>query len=616
MVHKLLHLPKNYKKGIIALTDSLLLIFALFISFSLRLGEIFLPEGDLALLFLLSPFIGMPIINLFGLYSGIVRTFGVNTLKLILLATFLYSILWGVLALIVTSNGIPRSVILINWFLVLFALVGIRFLARSVFNLSQPSKKNVLIFGANSNGRDLFNILSNSSEYRVVGFIDDSSKLVNRNIDSVKIYPTLDIENLVKKFNPQEILIAQDSPRSSLSKTINLFADFPVKVRVLPMISEIASGKIGLTNLREIDSRDLLERDTIYPNQKLLESEIKDKVVLVTGAGGSIGSELCRQVKNLNPRKLILFEHNEHALYNINKELNDKSVYPILGTILDKSRISEAVEFYGVDTFYHAAAYKHVPMVEFNISEGIKNNIFGTLNCAQVAIDHGVKSFVFISTDKAVRPTNIMGATKRIAEIILQSLAENSEKTKFSMVRFGNVINSSGSVIPLFQEQLNNGGPLTVTHKEITRYFMTIPEAVELVIQAGVIAKSGEICVLDMGKPVNIYDLARKIIHLNGLSIRDKNNPAGDIEIKITGLRPGEKLFEELLIGNNTVLSEHPMILRAKESFISWEKINHYLKDLNTYLQKNDYDKLRKKLIKILPEYNPQCEITDLLYRK
>jgi len=388
-------------------------------------------------------------------------------------------------------------------------------------------------------------------------------------------------------------------------------------LRILPSVSELAQGKVKIGDLREVSIDDVLGREKVEPNSSLLQNDIENKVVMVTGAGGSIGSELCRQILNLGANKLILFEQSELALYTIDKELNKHNgiVFPILGSVTNQTRIERVCQQFSIETIYHAAAYKHVPMVEFNSTEGVTNNIFGTLNCAQAAINSKVKTFVLISTDKAVRPTNTMGATKRSAELVLQALAKHQNSTRFSMVRFGNVLDSSGSVIPLFRQQIQQGGPVTVTDKAIVRYFMTIPEAVELVIQAGAMAHGGEVFVLDMGEPVKIFDLAVKMIHLSGLSVKDKENPDGDIEIRITGLRPGEKLFEELLIGDNVDKTKHPMIMKAQEDRLSWQQLNKVLEQMQTALDSCDQPQLRELLVKIVPGFKPQCGIEDILYQ-
>ena len=390
---------------------------------------------------------------------------------------------------------------------------------------------------------------------------------------------------------------------------------------MLPSVSDLAGGKVSVDDLRKVHIEDLLGRDKVAANQNLLTKNIKDKIVLVTGAGGSIGSELCRQILNLKPKELILFEMNELALYKIDKELlsYNKSkikIHPVLGNVNNSKRLNKVFKYFNVDTVYHTAAYKHVPIVEFNNAEGADNNIFGTLSCAQAAIKNKIKTFVLISTDKAVRPTNTMGATKRTSELILQALAKTQTITKFTMVRFGNVLDSSGSVIPLFKEQINNGGPLTVTDRNVIRYFMTISEAVELVIQAGAMGTGGDVFILDMGEPVSIDDLAKKMIKLSGLELRDELNPNGDIEIKYTGLRPGEKLYEELLVGDDCAKTNNPLIMRAEEEMILWEDLKPLLDSLKKEVIDCDQEKIRMILAELVPGFKPQTDIMDILYKK
>jgi FlaA1/EpsC-like NDP-sugar epimerase len=385
-------------------------------------------------------------------------------------------------------------------------------------------------------------------------------------------------------------------------------------------VSSLASGKVRVQDLHKVDIKDLLGRDKVKPNEELLCANIKNKVVMVTGAGGSIGSELCRKIVSLGAKKLILFDQGEFSLYTIDNELSKTDtntiVIPILGSVINKNRLKNICHYFGVQTIYHAAAYKHVPMVESNSTEGVVNNIFGTLTAAEVAMDCGVETFVLISTDKAVRPTNTMGATKRVAELILQAFSADSNSTLFAMVRFGNVLDSSGSVVPLFDKQIKEGGPVTVTDIEITRYFMTIPEAVELVVQAGAMTTGGDVFVLDMGELVKIDDLARKMIHLSGLEVKDEAHPDGDIEIHYTGLRPGEKLYEELLIDNNVTQTKHPLIMRAEENSLPWDELKEIIDSLRLAVDSCDQKEIRKLLIRATPGFSPQCDIVDSLYNK
>ena len=606
------------------LVDSIVLIGVLLAAFSLRLGIWYWPEDDLVWVILGAPIIAIPIFIRFGLYRAVIRYIGFKALWTVVQAVSLYALVWGVVGFMSAIEGIPRSVILVNWMLSILAIGGLRMIARWVLSdvngFNQTSKKNVIIYGAGSAGRQLLTALQQSSEYRPVAFIDDENELKRQSISGVEVFTPDETKDLISKSEASEILLAIPSAsRTRRNEIIDFLEPYSVMVRSLPGVSELAQGKVNIADLKEVSIRDLLGRDMVEPNKDLLSQNIADKVVLVTGAGGSIGSELCRQIIFLKPKTLILYEMSELALYTIEKELSNigvhsMDIYPILGSVNNKSRLTNVFERFSVDTIYHAAAYKHVPMVEFNNTEGVNNNIFGTLSCAQVAIDTGVETFVLISTDKAVRPTNTMGATKRSAELVLQALAAKQSGTKFTMVRFGNVLGSSGSVIPLFKQQIKEGGPVTVTDKDIIRYFMTIPEAVELVIQAGAMGLGGDVFVLDMGKPVKIYDLAKKMIHLTGLEVKDKSNPKGDIEIQITGLRPGEKLFEELLIGDNVSDTSHPLIMRAEEDTLAWNELKLILDELKLAIDECDHIKLRKLLMQVVPEFKPQCEISDVLY--
>jgi len=610
--------------------DSVLIVACLLAAFSIRLGYWFWPSDDLLWVIIGAPIITAPIFIRFGLYRAVVRYIGFKALWAIINAVSLYALIWGVVGFMSAIDGIPRSVIIINWILSLMAIGGLRIIARLIIsgnvhilnNKINSKQKQVLVYGAGDAGVQLVSGLEYSSEYNPVGFIDDSIDLQGNQIRGLNIYSADDIDTLINRFNLDEILIAIPSlSRSNRSVMLEKLEAHLVEVRLLPGVSELADGKINIDDLREVSIKDLLGRNIVEPNKTLLGKNITNKSVLVTGAGGSIGSELCRQIMLLNPKTLILYEMSELALYNIEKELSSIGVdtiglYPILGSVNNMNRLGKVFKRFGVDTVYHAAAYKHVPMVEFNTTEGVNNNIFGTLNCAQAAIDEGVSTFVLISTDKAVRPTNTMGATKRSAELILQALSAEQNSTKFTIVRFGNVLDSSGSVIPLFKQQIKSGGPVTVTDKDITRYFMTIPEAVELVIQAGAMGTGGDVFVLDMGEPVRIDNLAKKMIRLSGLEVKDESNPNGDIEIKYTGLRPGEKLFEELLIGDNVSETRHALIMRAEEEMLKWKEIEVILIELNQSVKDCNQESLRSILVKIVPGFQPQCDIEDILYQK
>ena len=636
MINRMIGLSRINKQLVMLFADSVALVLILLASFSIRLGYWYYPESDLVWVIFGAPVVASIIFVRFGLYRAVIRYIGFKALWAIVQAVSLYALVWGAIGFMVATDGIPRSVILINWVLSLLAIGGVRIFARALlsentnfkflmFNFelngkSQGDKKRVLVYGAGDAGVQLVSALSHSSEYNPVGFVDDLKELQGNQITGLNVYSIDAIEGVISKLRVDEVLIAMPSAsRTKRLDIINILESYPVLVRMLPGVAELAEGKVSIGDLREVSIKDLLGRDTVVPNKELLSKNITNKVVVVTGAGGSIGSELCRQIVFLKPKALILYEMSELALYTIEKELSNigmhsMDLYPILGSVNNKTRLTNVFKRFGVDTVYHAAAYKHVPMVEFNNTEGVDNNIFGTLNCAQAAIDTGVKTFVLISTDKAVRPTNTMGATKRSAELVLQALSAKQSDTKFTMVRFGNVLGSSGSVIPLFKQQIKAGGPITVTDKDIIRYFMTISEAVELVIQAGAMGTGGDVFVLDMGEPVRIHDLAVKMIHLSGLEVKDESHPDGDIEIKYTGLRAGEKLYEELLIGDNVSETDNPLIMRAQEEMLAWDELKLVLDELNGAIESCDHEKLRKLLIKIVPDFKPQCEISDILY--
>ena len=647
MLTKISNLSRLSKKLIMVFTDSILLVFILWASYSIRLDLWYFPNDDTIRLILAAPIIGIPIFSKLGLYKSVIRHIDFKSLWHILVAVTIYALLWGLLSFFAQGDFagkrgfiieiFPRSVIIINWLLSILVIIGIRVVARfilsehvkfSFFNNKSKinldnlddGKSKVLIYGAGSAGVQLASALSTSSELVPVGFIDDNKDLEGNNISGLNVYSVNSIEDLINKLKVDEVLIAMPSAsRADRFNIIDKLERYPVMVRTLPGLTEIAQGKVKIDDLLQVSIKDLLGRKSVEPNEMLLGKNITNKTVVVTGAGGSIGSELCRQIVFLKPKALILFEINELALYSIDKELTNLNInlfkiYPILGSVNNKERLKTMFEHFDVDTVYHAAAYKHVPMVELNNTEGVDNNIFGTHNCALASIDSGVKNFVLISTDKAVRPTNIMGTTKRVAELILQAFAVSQNKTTFCMVRFGNVLGSSGSVIPLFKKQIIEGGPVTVTDKNIIRYFMTVTEAVELTIQAGAMGTGGDVFVLDMGKPVKIKELAEKLIRLSGLKVKDKNHPEGDVEIEYTGLRPGEKLYEELLIGDNVSETENPLIMRAKEDMFSWEELKSMLDQLSISNDSSEYENSRIILKKIVTGFKPEGKITDILY--
>ena len=623
MIDKLLNLPRFYKQVMMILVDAFIIFFALLASFWIRLGYWYFPEGGLFWLMICSPVIAIPIFIRFRLYRSIIRYIGFKALWSIVQAVSLFALVWGIFGFMAAIEGIPRSVILIYWAITLLMVIGFRLSARWLLSknkqINDSIKQNVIIYGAGSAGRQLSIALIQSGEYNHVGFIDDKTEIQGHSINGIDVFSSVNIQQLINQKNVTEVLLAIPSiSRIRRNEIINSLQSLEVIVRSLPSVSELAQGKVKIDSLREINLNDLLGRAPNKANINLLKTNTKDKVVLITGAGGSIGSELCHQIVFHKPKILILFEISEFSLYEIElklklKQISDVKIIPILGSVKDKKRLESICRYYMVQTIYHAAAYKHVPLVEFNQSEGVLNNVIGTMALAEAAISCDVETFVLISTDKAVRLTNTMGATKRVAELILQAFAKKSHNTCFTMVRFGNVLDSSGSVIPLFKKQINEGGPVTVTDISIVRYFMTIPEAVELVIQAGAMSKGGDVFLLVMGKPVLIYELAEKMIKLSGFSLKDKNNPFGDIEIKITGLRPGEKLYEELLIGKDSIKTENPLIMRAEEKMLDWKKLKPIIDELHDSALEFNHKKIRELLVKIVPEFSPQSAISDHL---
>ena len=562
-----------------------------------------------------------------GLYRAVLRYISFKALAMIATGALISSISLVLFSFFIDSF-IPRTVPLIYFSYVFLLCGGVRMLVRYYIGLLlDKNNESVLIYGAGSNGRQLSVMLKHAYRYRIRGFIDDNTKLHGTYLLGNKIFSPKDISKLVQKYNIKVILLAIPSAsRRERKAIIDSLIPLKIKVQTIPDMEEILQGNAKINELREVKIEDLLGREPVLPNQELLQKNILNKTVMVTGAGGSIGSELCRQIILNKPNTLILFELSEFSLYSIHQELVEivkknsfsTKIYPMLGNVQDIERLDCVLDHFNVDTIYHAAAYKHVPLVEYNIIEGIRNNIFGTYNVAKCAADHNVKSFVLISTDKAVRPTNTMGASKRMAELCLQALSEQlkNSQTCFSMVRFGNVLGSSGSVIPLFRKQILKGGPITVTHPDIIRYFMTIPEAAQLVIQAGSMAKGGDVFILDMGEPVKIVDLAKNLIQLSGLSVKDEKNPKGDIEIAYAGLRPGEKLYEELLIGgDNVTKTVHSRIMTAEEEYLPFEQLSNVLVELEQACKRADYMAIRQILLSAPTGFQPTTEIVDVLYQ-
>ena len=621
----IINLPRYTKRIIVILIDIGLCIFCTWFAFFLRL-EKFIQINDVTTLAVeISILLAIPIFWLMGLYKTIFRFQGSSIIFTVFIATFTYSLLYFVVIGIYGIQGIPRSIGIIQpilLFLVISATrVSIKFLFLS--NLKKTKNKtNVLIYGAGSAGRQLLTSLENNPEIKVIGFLDDDPQFHRQKILGQIVYDPINIRKLINKKNINLILLALPSiSRQKRNQIINNLNKYKIIVKTLPSVQDIVEGKVSVSDIKDLSIDDLLNREQVLPNLELLSKNINSKVVIVTGAGGSIGSELSRQIIKLNPKKLILVELNEFALYKISEDLKkiNKSikVIPLLINIQNQSKISDVFKTFNIDTVYHAAAYKHVPLVEENISESVKNNVFGTFNLAEAALKYNVSNFVLISSDKAVRSTNIMGASKRLAEICVQSLYDyQNQKSKFAIVRFGNVLESSGSVIPKFKKQIKQGGPVTLTHPDVTRYFMTITEASQLVIQAGSMAEKCEVFVLDMGESVKIKDLINKMIKLSGLSIKDDKNLDGDIEIKITGLRPGEKLYEELLIGQNPQKTYHEKIQKAQDPFISFGKLKIDLDHLSNLIEENKVEEVKNILSNLVPSYQSNSKIVDHFYEQ
>ena len=617
-------LPSVYKRGLMVALDLFLIPFALWAALSLRYGEWFLAFDRTALAFAGVTAFTIPVFIRLGLYRAVMRFLGRKAIEQIAMGVVVSAASLLAIMLLHPEARLPRSTFVV-YGLLLFVLVGgSRFLARRLLGVSTHSggRERVAIYGAGESGRQLMALLRQGREYDPVAFLDDAESLEGREIDGLRVLQprAKDLTLTLERLGVTSILLSIPSASIETRRSIlNFLEPLPFHVRTVPGIDEILSGKASLDQVKEIEIEDLLGRDPVPARPELLGMCIVGKTVLVTGAGGSIGSELCRQVVAQGAARLILFEVSEYGLYRIDQELRglpavangEVEVIAALGSVLDERRLARVFDRFPVDTVYHAAAYKHVPLVEQNPVEGLSNNALGTLITSRLAAAAGVAHFVLISTDKAVRPTNIMGASKRLAEMALQALQAKSPDTTFCMVRFGNVLGSSGSVVPLFRRQIAEGGPVTVTHPDITRYFMTIPEAVELVIQAGSMAQGGDVFVLDMGEPVKIAHLARRMVHLSGLEVLDESAPDGNIEIVYTGLRPGEKLYEELLIGEAVSGTEHPRILRANEDCLPWRPFEKRLARLRKDMDRFDLPAVRTHLAELVSGYEPYERIED-----
>ncbi|PUE08616.1 polysaccharide biosynthesis protein [Limnohabitans sp. T6-5] len=632
----LLSWPRVFKQVLALAVDASLCLLSLHLAASVRF-EAWVPlSGPLLWAGAGAVALALPLFVQAGFYRAIFRYSGLNALMAVVRAMSVYGLVFMTVVTVVGVPGIPRSVG-VTQPLLLLVFVGlsralVRYWLGGLYRdmLDKQGPQPVLIYGAGSAGRQLVAALSNSNEMRVAGFLDDDAELHDRVINGVRVYGVDDLPDVIERHHVSLVLMAIPSAsRAQRNEILNVLRQHKLKVRTLPGLMDMAHGRVNVSDLRELDIEDLLGRDPVKPDAQLLDKNIRGKVVMVTGAGGSIGSELCRQIVLLRPTVLLLVELTEFALYAIAHELEHSSetdtdadseviLVPLLASVRDGVRMGEILATWKPDTVYHAAAYKHVPLVEHNPAEGVKNNVQGTLITALQCALHGVSDFVLISTDKAVRPTNVMGTSKRLAEMVLQShaavMAARNGKTRFSMVRFGNVLGSSGSVVPLFRKQIERGGPITLTDARITRYFMTIPEAAQLVIQAGAMASGGDVFVLDMGEPVKVLDLAKRMVELSGLAVKDEANPNGDIEIKVTGLRPGEKLYEELLIGDNPLPTVHRRIMKAHEDFLPWDVLQDKLTALNSALDVNDVRLIRRLLKDLVPGYQPDGSWVDWVW--
>lgn len=616
-------LPRPLKLTMLMIVDAFLCVAAVLLAFSLRLGEWHLWTRPVEIAVVTCLAIAAPIFLASGIYRSIVRYIGIRTIVRLSVACL---ILGGILSVVFSAfpvPGLPRTIgALTSLILATFLIISRLAAGYVLFDLVNERgfsgrKKRVLIYGAGSAGRQLAVSLRHEPGMLLLGYIDDDPNLSGQRLDGVAIYTGSDLGDLIEALRIDTIILAMPRlSRQQHTDIVRKFENISAHVLTIPAVSDLVDGRITISSLREVSIQDLLGREAVIPNPELLHRIVTGQVVMITGAGGSIGSELCRQICQLTPAMIVLVEMTEHALYAIESELLDDqkrgavsseiSIHAELANVVEQGTVTRLFNRWRPDTVFHAAAYKHVPLIEENAIAGMYNNIFGTLHCALAAEASGTKNFILVSTDKAVRPTSVMGATKRACELVLQALCAHGSPTRFSMVRFGNVLGSSGSVVPKFQAQIREGGPVTVTHRDVTRYFMTIPEAAQLVIQAGAMAKGGEVYVLDMGQPIKIFDLARTMINLSGLTIRDAKNPDGDIEIREVGLRRGEKLYEELLIGDGAVPTDHPRIMMAHEPFLEWDRLSAILEQMLKNLQNGDRDRSMDELFELVPEFRAE----------
>jgi len=623
LARRLVGLPRARKRALMLAADAVFIPAALWSAVALKLGD--WPSG-IALsqwLYVVAVLASVPFFVRLGLYRAVIRFIGPRVIVAVLSGVTASVFALAAINVLLGARGIPFTALGIYWALALVYVGGSRILVRNVMNARTAGTDRVVVYGAGAAGAQAAAALRMGGRYDPVAFLDDEPSLQGSVVAGIEVHAPSELKRLIQDESVTSVLLAVPSQtRRRRQEILKALEPSPVRVMTVPDIGDLLSGSARIEDVREVDAADLLGRDPVPPHERLFDACIRDKIVMVTGAGGSIGSELCRQIARLKPRRLVLFEMSEFALYQIDRELReimerehlDLDLTALLGNAHHKYRVREIVQSYGVQTVYHAAAYKHVPIVEQNVIEGIHNNVISTWHTAEAALECGVETFVLISTDKAVNPTNVMGATKRLAEIVLQGMQQRGSRTKFCMVRFGNVLESSGSVVPLFRQQIERGGPVTVTHPDVIRYFMTIPEASQLVLQAGAMAEGGDVFVLDMGQPIRIADLARRMVALAGLTVRDERNPDGDIEIRFTGLRPAEKLYEELLIGNNVLGTEHPMILRAMEHSLPWERVQEILHNLLIVMGQFDVGAACALLRDSVREYRPTGDIVDKVW--
>lgn len=618
MKERLTALPRWAKRLLMLLADAAMLPLALWSAYALRLGNVTPDLGQGVWLLPAAPLFAIPVFIRFGLYRAIIRYIAPQAAYSVIAGVTISTATLLAVDVFLRLEGVPRSVFIIYWFIAILYIGGSRFLMRNY--LARPTRallhgrEPVAIYGAGSGGTLLAANLSVGTQFVPVALIDDDRALHGHLVSGLRVFDPAALPTIARQMGVQQVFLAIPSAsRAQRKAIIETLEAQAFRVQTLPSMEEIAAGLAALNDVREVSVEDLLGRDAVPPRAELLQACIHGRVVMVTGAGGSIGSELCRQIVALQPRALLLYELSEFALYAIEQELRllcekadaEIQLVALLGSVLQRERLERIMRAFRVETLYHAAAYKHVPIVEFNIIEGVRNNAFGTWCTAEAALSAGVQHFVLVSTDKAVRPTNVMGASKRLAELVLQALSERGDSTRFCMVRFGNVLGSSGSVVPLFEQQIRAGGPVTVTHPDICRFFMTMPEAAQLVIQAGAMGHGGEVYLLDMGEPVRIADMAKRMIHLSGMEVRDEAHPNGDIDIQFTGLRPGEKLYEELLIGSNAVTTVHPRIWRGRESALPWAQLEPFLERMESAGMQGNCVDMITLLHEAVPEYQP-----------